>query len=74
MNKLVNQVHPPLPKKQRVDAQGNDKRRMYFKEGNSTMLFCRGVTVNAAKAIEQNIRSMLEKLGTSLEGHFIITR
>lgn len=73
MLKSMNQIHPPLPRKKRVDAQGNDRRRLYFKSGNSTMLLCQGITENAAKVISNNLNNMCTKLGTKLEGKLIWT-
>ena len=68
-----NQVHPPQPRRKRVDAQGNNRKRMYYKDGTSTMLFCEGVTENAAKALNERIRSYAEALGTKIKGVFLIT-
>lgn len=76
MNKTVhkvNQVHSPLPKQKRVDGLGNDTRRLYFKEGNSSMLFCK-CTENAGKALLNHLYDMAKKLGISIEGKFICTR
>lgn len=68
-----NQVNPPLPKKKRVDSLGNNRKRVFFKSGNSTMLFCKGLTENGAKALENAISDACVKLGTKMEGIFIIT-
>jgi hypothetical protein len=72
--KIQNQVHPPRPKWKRVDAKGNDNRRLFFKCGNSTMLFARGLTENGCKAAISHVSSIMEKLGSKVEGKFIITR
>jgi len=72
--KKQNQLNPPLPKKKRVDKLGNDRRRLWFKAGNSTMLVCKGVTENAAKVISESLTDICEKLGTHLEGNLICTR
>lgn len=72
--KHQNQEHPPLPKKKRVDAQGNDKKRIYFKSGNSSMLFCKGITENGYKALVRSLNVIANKLGTKLEGHLICTQ
>lgn len=69
-----NQQHPPLPKKNRVDAQGNDKKRIYFKSGNSSMLFCKGLTENGYKALVSSLNDLMSKLGTKLEGNLICTQ
>lgn len=68
-----NQEHPTPPKRKRVDAQGNHRKKMYYKDGTSTMLFCEGVTENAAKALDKRIRAYAEALGTKIKGTFLIT-
>lgn len=69
-----NQLNPPLPKKKRVDKLGNDRRRLWFKSGHSTMLLCEGVTENAAKVISESLKDICNKLHTKLEGNLICTR
>lgn len=69
-----NQLNPPLPKKKRVDKLGNDRRRLWFKAGNSTMLICQGVTENAATVISNTLIDICDKLGTKLEGTLRCTR
>ena len=71
--KQQNQLHPPLPKKKRVDKLGNDSRRVYFKCGNSSMLFCKGLTENGYKALKDAIDDIAHKLGTTIEGILIST-
>lgn len=71
--KKQNQLHPPLPKKKRVDVAGNDKRRVYFKSGNSTMLLAKGLTENGAKVVQNVLENILTDLGTKLEGKLIWT-
>lgn len=65
-----NQEHPPLPKKKRVDAQGNNRKRMFFKKGDSSMLFARGVTKETKDAFELGLRDLARKLGITIEGSF----
>ena len=72
--KKQNQLNPPLPKKKRVDKLGNDRRRLWLKAGNSTMLVCKSVTENAAKVISESLEDLCKKLGTKLEGNLICTR
>lgn len=69
-----NQVNPPLPKKKRLDSLGNNRKRMFFKSGNATMLFCKGLTENGCKVLEDKINEFMTAIGTSLEGKFIITQ
>ena len=72
--KKTNQPHPPLPKKKRVDALGNDKRRLWLKDGNSTMLFASGLTENACKVVMEAVHSTLDKLSAKTHPKFLITR
>lgn len=71
-----NQVHPPLPKKKRVDERGNDKRRLWLKDGKTTMPFVEGLTENGCKALINSINSTLIKLGQKAlpQNKFLITR
>lgn len=72
--KKQNQLYPPPPKKKRVDALGNDRRRAYFKSGNSTMLLCQGLTENGVKVVANTLEDIIIKLGSKLEGKIICTR
>lgn len=72
--KHSNQVHPPLPKKKRVDDLGNSRKRLWFKHSTSTMLFCQGLTENGCKALISHIENTAKQLGTTIEGNFIITQ
>ena len=71
-----NQVHPPLPKKKRVDENGNDRRRLWLRDGKTTMPFVEGLTESACKALIHCINSTLIKLGkeTLPNNKFLITR
>lgn len=70
--KHVNQVNPPLPKKKRVDNLGNSRKRVYIKSGNATMLLCKGLTDNGAKVFINHMQNYAERLGTKIEGTFLI--
>lgn len=61
--KEQNQNHPPLPKKKRVDDQGNDKRRVFVKSGNATMMLAKGLNKNACDILEQRILNEIKNLG-----------
>ena len=50
MEKILNQVNPPLPKKKRVDSQGNNRVRFAVKTGTSTTIIAKGATENCFKA------------------------
>ena len=72
----INQIHPPLPKKKRVDEHGNDKRHLWLRDNRTTMPFVDGLTEPACKALIASINSTLEKLGLKAlpKNKFLITR
>lgn len=61
--KEQNQQHPPLPKKKRVDAQGNDKRRLFAKSGTATLQIAYGLTQEACDVLVQSIEQSIKNLG-----------
>lgn len=63
MIKEQNQQHPPLPKKKRVDAQGNDKRRLFAKSGTATLQIAYGLTQEGCDALVQSIEQSIKNLG-----------
>ena len=69
-----NQQNPPLPKRKRVDAQGNSKKRVFAKSGNATLLLVSGITDNAATVFIQELQNNAELLGGKVECNFLITR
>jgi hypothetical protein len=70
MSKIINQQNPPLPKKKRVDSQGNDRRRLIAKSGNATLIIASGITGNGCTALERTIRDCITKLGGTCECSF----
>jgi hypothetical protein len=60
--KEQNQQHPPLPKKKRVDAQGNDRRRLFAKSGNATLQIAYGLTKEACDVLVQSIEQSIKNL------------
>lgn len=73
--KQVNQLHPPKKKYSgEVDEGENRKRKIYYKDGNSSMLFCKSATRNAAAVLISSLRENAKKLGLTLEGNFIIVQ
>lgn len=70
MTNKQNQLHPPLPKQKRVDAQGNDRRRFIAKSGKSTMILAEGLTENGCRALESNLKSCVAKLGGTVSVEF----
>lgn len=69
---LTNQLHPPR-KKNREKVDLNIRKSIYYKDGTSTMLFCKGVTIPLARLVVANIRTTLKRLDVKLKGNFIIT-
>ena len=49
MAKVKNQVCPPTSKKKRMDAQGNDRRRLGARTGTATTIIAEGATENCYK-------------------------
>lgn len=70
----TNQINNPKPKKKRVDSLGNDKRRLFLKDGNTTMLFCQGLTSAGCKALINSINTTLIALGKKPKNNWIITK
>ena len=66
-----NQNLPPLPKKKRVDVKGNDKRRVFVKSGNATMMLAKGLTKNACDILESKIVNAIKDLGGECTCSFI---
>jgi hypothetical protein len=69
---IVNQLHPPRPKSRR-DVELNVIKRVYYKDGDSSMLFCKDITIPASKVLIESIKDNMKKLGVNLKGHFIVT-
>ena len=68
-----NQLYPPK-KKNRETVPLNPSRRVFYKDGNSSMLLCKDVTPNAAKVLVHSIRENAKNLGIAIQGNFIITQ
>ena len=62
--KTANQLHSPKPTKERVDKLGNSYYKLWFKSGNSTMLFAKELTKEAIECFE--IAQSLEPSASSL--------
>lgn len=72
MEKPTNQLHPPR-KKNREKVDLNIRKSVYYKDGTSTMLFCKDVTVPMSKLIVSSVKTTLKRLGVTMKGNFIIT-
>lgn len=73
MVQIQNQMHSPQPKAKRVDKQGNHRYRVFYKDGDASMLFTKGITKPAANVMITRLKEHMAKLGVELKGHFIIT-
>ena len=71
--RFQNQLHQPRKKTKTVDNLGNQRRRMWFKCGNSTMLFTE-CTPETAKCLNRSLKELLQVYGYKLEGTFIVTK
>lgn len=72
--KRINQIHPPRKKHATKDKLGNDRNRLWLKDGNTTMLLTKGITSSAAQVLQRMIKTFLNanELKTSLT--FLITK
>ena len=72
--KKQNQIHPPQKKCVVSDKLGNDRRRLWVKKSDCTMLLAKGITPNAARALETIIDNFLKRLNLKKEVTFIVTK
>jgi hypothetical protein len=72
-NTVANQIRHPHKKNGESDNL-NIRKRVYYREGRSSMLFCENITVPAAKVLISSIRDNMKKLGVQLYGNLIITQ
>ena len=72
MQKVHNQLHKPCHKPSHPKSD-EEMVRMYFKKGDSTMLFCKMPKL-ACKCLEANINRYMERHNIKLNGKFIYTR
>ena len=64
-----------VPGKPRPRGSSEQKRvRMFFKQGGSSMLICKGLTALAANNLAFYMQWFCKKHGTKLEGTFIFTK
>lgn len=68
-----NQRHPTPPKKERVDAQGNPRCKVFTKSGNATLGLAEGLTRPAADALIKSIQDNTVRLGGKISCDFLIT-
>ena len=72
--KSANQLHSPKPAKERVDKLGNSYYRLWFKSGNSTMLFAKALTKEAIMCFISNADKYLSQIHGKREGKWLITK
>lgn len=70
---VANQIHPPKRKRALV-GDVNPRKRIWYKDGSASILFCKNATTNSAKVLIESIKDNMEKLGIELHGHFLITQ
>lgn len=70
---LANQPHPPR-RKNHKKADLNVRKSVYYKDGDSTMLFCKDVTIPMARLIVQNVKLALKRLDVNMKGNLIVTQ
>ena len=69
--KQQNQQNPPRPKKKRMDAKGNDYRRIFVKSGTATLMLADGLTDNACDILMTKIEESIKSLGGNLRCSFL---
>ena len=74
MKHVQNQIHPPLPKKKRVDDKGNSRVRVIAKDGGASMIIAEHLTENAAQALIDKISEIITKLSGNQKVKFRIIR
>ena len=72
--RTVNQQNPPLPKRKRVDSQGNDVRRVFAKSGTATLEIAKGLNVNAALVFTEKVQELADRLGGQCTCNFRIAK
>lgn len=74
MTHVQNQIHPPLPKKKRVDDKGNSRVRVIAKDGGASMIIAEHLTENAAQVLIDKISEIITKLSGNQKVKFRIIR
>lgn len=74
MNRPISFYQNQLHRKPRLKYDEQQKVRLYFKSGDSTMLLCKGLTSLAAMGLSIDIEKYCKRHNCVLEGHFIQTR
>lgn len=72
-NLLTHQTH--IPKRYaKTGASDEEKCKLFFKAGNSTMLICKGMTKLASESLALYIERFIKNHNSRLEGRFICPR
>lgn len=61
--KEMNQQHPLQPKTKRMDARGNDKRRLFAKSGTATLQIAYGLTQAQCDVLVDAIEQAIKNIG-----------
>lgn len=72
MNRPHNQTHQRITHKTPKDSE-NILVRVYYKDGDSTMLIAKKVPLCLARSIETDLKRTLKSCGSELQGKFIYT-
>lgn len=70
---VKNQVNPPK-RGPNQDKLGNDRNRLFYKTGDSSMLFAKDITKNQSRALTGAIKELCRDLHVKLQGNFILTK
>lgn len=63
VNNRQNQQNPPLPKRKRMDAQGNNRKRFIVKDGGATTIIASGATEACYNQAWSKFVDLIEKGG-----------
>lgn len=69
--KKANQEFPPTSKKKRVDSLGNDRRKLYLKDGGTTFTFVKNITEGQSKFLKKTIEDVLATFNLKHEGQLL---
>lgn len=73
MNNVKNQTHQRITHKTPKDSE-NILVRVYYKDGDSTMLIAKNVPLCVGRSLEAYMKSTLQSAKSKLQGKFIYTK
>lgn len=74
MYKNQNQLHPKPKRNKQVDKLGNERNKLWFKSGNSTMLFVKDATKVELKILTILINNFFKQHNLKFEGIWLVTK